>query len=98
MAYGRVVGKNLKVGNTGRAACRAMLVGQGERTAYEIARLSNYSPQHINRCLKEMWKDGLVCYRLVPHRKGEKRVWAWCYGFLHVEGYINAGAQMEIPL
>jgi transcription initiation factor IIE alpha subunit len=64
------------VGNSAKSAIKIVLTGfRDEATAYRIARLSGYSPQHINRVLKQMYFDGLVGYRLEKHRNGEKRVW-----------------------
>lgn len=45
-------------------------------TAHDIARISGYSPQHVNRLLKRLFAEGMVAYAVVDHRPGtKKRVW-----------------------
>lgn len=84
---------DLKHGKTGKAAVLIVLQShQDEATAYRIARLTGYSPQHINRVLKEMWRDGISCYRVVNFRNGDKRIWGltekWSGG-----DWVSAGKQ-----
>lgn len=88
----RAVG--LKLGKTGKSAVIiALEFSCVPRTAYQIARLTNYSPQHINRCLRDMWKAGLVGYSVEPHRKGEKRLWVYVHGKQRIDGYVFASKQ-----
>lgn len=47
-------------------------------SAYMIARTTGYSPQHINRCLRDLFQDGRVAYALVPHRKQRQMKRLWC--------------------
>lgn len=46
-------------------------------TAHDMARVLGYSPQHINRCLKQLFSEGKVAYAELPHqgRAGFKRSW-----------------------
>lgn len=52
------------------------ILGHGNMTtAYYIARVTGYSPQHINRCLRALFFQGQVAYTLVDHRHNKKRLW-----------------------
>lgn len=87
----------LKMGKTGKSAVIIALESLSvPLTAYQIARLTNYSPQHINRCLRDMWRAGLVGYWVKPHRRGEKRLWVYTHGKQSTDGYIFAVKQERL--
>lgn len=46
-------------------------------TAHMIARVTGYTPQHINRCLKHLFREGKVAYAIVPHRGRAKQKRKW---------------------
>jgi hypothetical protein len=91
-------GVGLKLGKTGiSAVVIALEFSHVPRTAYQIARLTNYSPQHINRCLRDMWEAGLVGYVVEPHRQGEKRLWVYARGKQNTAGFKFAFTQDRLP-
>lgn len=49
--------------------------GNSGLSAYELSKRTGYTPQHCNRTLKELFRSGLVGFKIVPARNGEKRVW-----------------------
>lgn len=54
------------------------ILGHGNMTtAHMIARVTGYTPQHINRCLKHLFGQGKVAYAVVEHRgrAKQKRLW-----------------------
>jgi alkylated DNA nucleotide flippase Atl1 len=53
-------------------------------TAHQIARITGYSPQHVNRVLKQLFQQGKVAYTIMPHRGNAKQKRKWCtMGNLH---------------
>lgn len=47
-------------------------------TAHQIARVTGYTPQHVNRVLKQLYGQGRVAYCLVPHHGRAKYKRKWC--------------------
>lgn len=47
-------------------------------TAHQIARVTDYSPQHVNRVLKKLYAQGRVAYCIVPHHGRAKNKRKWC--------------------
>lgn len=45
-----------------------VLENSDEMTAYQIAKLIEISPRHTNRLLRELYREGRVSRRKVPHR------------------------------
>lgn len=75
--------KKIVVGQGGRN-CRneiaRYLRNQCEgQTSYKIARKIGYTPQWVNKKLKEMWAGGFIVYRIVETGRGEKREWIFGY-------------------
>jgi len=48
-------------------------------TAYDIARVTGFSPQHINRILAQMWHEGMLAFRPKDrkHQLMSPRLWSW---------------------
>lgn len=47
-------------------------------TAHQIARMTGYTPQHINRILKRLFMCGRLAYTVVPHQGRSKFARKWC--------------------
>lgn len=47
-------------------------------TAHLIARVTGYTPQHVNRCLKRLYSQGRVAYTVVSHRGNAHNKRLWC--------------------
>lgn len=81
------------------------MLGHGNMcTAHAIARVTGYTPQHINRCLKALFGQGKVAYTVVSHRgkAKQKRLWVSvkdAYKFQHEYAIIKPEyVQMEMEL
>lgn len=61
----------------------------GYPTAYEIAKSSGFTPQHVNRTLVKLFAKGMVGYKVEKSRNGEKR--QWCYAPSH---FLEDGWEM----
>lgn len=49
----------------------------GVCTAHAIAKVTGYTPRHINRCLARLYYEGKVAYKVEPHRGASKFVRQW---------------------
>lgn len=47
-------------------------------TAHQIAGMTGYTPQHINRILKRLFHCGRLAYTTVPHQGRSKFARKWC--------------------
>lgn len=47
-------------------------------TAHAIAKMTGYSPQHINRVLKKLFNQGVIAYAIVNHQGAAKYARKWC--------------------
>lgn len=63
---------------TGKLEALRILRNGNLTTAHQIARISGYTPQHINRCLKELFAAGVVAFCIIPHRGNAKQKRKWC--------------------
>lgn len=92
---------NHKIGKSAKSAiCLYFDWKQQPATAYQIARETGYSPMQISRVLKQMFKDGLVIFKVEPYRAGERRIWAalrWSK-MLDKSNYVFSSEQLELPI
>lgn len=83
-------------GGHSHSDCRSAIIthlesrfGKYGLSAYSLSKRTGYTPQHCNRTLKIMFNDGLVGFKIVPARNGEKRIW---FAKEYVEsGYVQLG-------
>lgn len=47
-------------------------------TAHQIAKMTGYTPQHINRILKQLFAEGKLAYTVVTHQGRAKFARKWC--------------------
>lgn len=74
--------RKVEMNNTGKwgrgteRGCEAALIYAMARnrtfTAYQLARKTGFTPQHVNRVLKQMWLDGKCGYFINERVKGRK--------------------------
>lgn len=65
-----------------RTTCKQMVESYMNDTwllsAHTLAKMSGYSPQHINRCFKELYKEGKLAYTVEPHQGNSGFARKWC--------------------
>lgn len=47
-------------------------------TAHQLAKMTGYSPQHINRVFKKLFCQGKVAYTIVSHQGKSGFARKWC--------------------
>lgn len=57
-------------------------------TAHYLSHVVDATPQHVNRCLKQLFSEGKVAYTVVPHKGRAQQKRLWC-AIICLERYEN---------